>query len=176
MTPADRRLFVGLELPGGVKSALSGVRRPLQCAVSGRLYDESLYHVTLCFLGETPPRALPHLAALMDRVRFTPFALTLSEIGTFRGGAVIWAGIQEPCPELHRLQGELRDRLREGGFPVEEGRYTPHITLGRQVKVVGELPVLPPVRFVVDHMTLFESARPAGSLAYLPLHRSGEPT
>ncbi|NLG24679.1 MAG: RNA 2',3'-cyclic phosphodiesterase [Clostridiales bacterium] len=173
MTPGDARLFIGLELPGEVLAALAGVRRELQNAVSGRLVDPSLYHITLCFLGQTPRRALPHLAALIDRVAFEPLALRLSQIGAFRGGAVIWAGIEEPCPTLHRLQGALADRLREGGFPVERGRYIPHITLGRQVKVVGELPELPPAAFRVGRVTLFESGRPAGKLAYTPLYRSG---
>jgi len=165
------RLFVGLELSGGARALLDAARREFAKLACGSLYPPELYHITLCFLGETPRRAIPHLAATLDRIPFAPFELHVDELGSFRDKAILWAGVRR-CPELHRLQGAVRDQLEASGFPVEKGAYTPHITLGRKMRLPDELPELEPAAFPIDHITLFESTRKGGQLAYLPLHRS----
>ena len=167
----EARLFVGLELNDAARTALDAVRRELLKTASGSLSTPDLYHLTLCFLGETPRRAIAHLAATLDRVIFEPFELHFDELGSFREKAVLWAGVM-PSPELHRLQGSVRDQLEKNGFPVEKGIYTPHITLGRKMRLPDELPDVPSASFAVNTITLFESARQGGRLQYLPIHRS----
>ena len=170
MALSEARLFIGVALSEAARAALDNVRRALPRSAGGRLYHPSLYHITLCFLGDTPRRAIPHLRACMDRLAFEPFELTLGELGTFGNGAVLWAGLEPPCVELHRLQGALAAKLTENGFAFDKKKFTPHITLGRQMKLRGELPEPSPVAFTVNNIVLYESARKGGALTYDPIH------
>ena len=167
----NARLFLGLELSDEARRALSGVRRRLEEAgLRGRLYDEDLYHLTLCFLGGTPRADIARVTRVMEQTEGEPLSLTLAATGTFKGGAVLWAGVA-PNPALTGYQARLAKALRQSGFPVEEGTYRPHITLGRQVKPPIPAADVPPVSFIAPHVTLFESTRVDGRLVYLPLFR-----
>jgi 2'-5' RNA ligase len=171
MALGEARLFIGIALSDAARSALETVRRALLRTAGGKLCHPSLYHITLCFLGDTPRRAIPHLCALMDRLAFEPFDLTLGELGAFRNGAVLWAGLESPCVALHRLQGDLAAKLTENGFPIEKAGFTPHITLGRQMtKLPNDLPEPNPVAFTVKNMVLYESKREGGALQYDPIY------
>ena len=170
MALIEARLFIGIALSEAARAALDSVRRALPRSAGGRLYHPSLYHITLCFLGETPRRAIPHLCACMDRIAFEPFELTLGELGTFGNGAVLWAGLEQPCMELHRLQGALAAKLSENGFTFDKKAFKPHITMGRQMTLHGELPEPTPVTFTVKNMTLYESTRKGGALVYDPIY------
>lgn len=166
------RLFLGLELNDEARCTLDGVRRALQeSGVVGKFHAPSLYHLTLCFLGNTPVHSIPMLKQLMDGIPASPFSLTLSALGTFKGGTILWAGVKE-SPALMEYQARLASSLRQAGFPLEEGEYRPHITLGRQVKTAPAELAVPDVSFRVKCATLFESTRVDGSLAYIPLYRS----
>jgi len=172
MNADTARLFLGLELNDEARRALDGVRRDLQSAgMAGKFHPAPLYHLTLAFLGNTPVSLIPSLERIMNRVPAAPFDLTLSSLGTFRNGSILWAGVQE-CPALMEYQKALADTLRNAGFPLEENGYSPHITLARQVKTAAPAIEVPQITFPVRHATLFESTRVEGRLAYLPLYRS----
>ena len=172
MNADTARLFLGLELNDEARCTLDGVRRALdERNISGRFHAPSLYHLTLCFLGNTPVSTLPRLKRLMDGVPAAPFSLTLSSLGTFKNGTILWAGVK-PCPALMEYQGRLARALYDAGFPLEEGEYRPHITLARQIKSPVPDIAVPGVSFRVGHGTLFESTRADGALTYLPLYRS----
>jgi len=125
MTPDTARLFLGLELSGEARNALDSVRRELQSAGSiGKFHSASLYHLTLVFLGNTPVSLIPSIERIMNRVPAAPFDLTLSSLGTFKNGSILWAGVRE-CPALMEYQKSLADALRKAGFPLEETGYSP---------------------------------------------------
>jgi len=172
MAADTARLFFGLELTDDARSALSGVKEALEKQpLRAKLHAPSLYHLTLCFLGSIPRSQIPPLCALLDAIPSAPFTLTLSDMGTFKNGTILWAGVKNH-PLLFDYQAPLACTLREAGFPTEQGEYHPHITLARQVK--SEIPPIsvPPVCFDVRHATLFESTRIDGVLTYLPIYRS----
>lgn len=168
----DARLFVGLELSEAARAAMDAYRRKLASVVSGKLTPSSLYHLTLCFLGRTPREGIRELSGVFDRMDKQPFALALGKLGTFKKGSILWVGIEEPCLALYALQRSLSDALNASGFMVEPGAYVPHITLGRQIRRPDKLPDPPHAEFSVTHVTLFESTRMDGELAYVPLYRS----
>lgn len=172
MTALPVRLFLGLELNDDARCALDGVRRTLEeSGVIGKYHSSSMYHLTLCFLGNLPEESIPQIKQIMDSVPAAPFSLTLSALGTFKNGSVLWAGVEE-CEALRHYQRRLADALREAGFPLEPGEYTPHITLARQVKSPAPGLTIPPVSFSVPHAALFHSTRIGGVLTYLPIYRS----
>lgn len=172
MTPDTARLFLGLELNDEARRALDAARRELQSAGAiGKFHSASLYHLTLVFLGNTPVSLIPAIKRIMRYVPAAPFELTLSSLGTFKNGSILWAGVQD-CPALMDYQKQLADSLRNAGFPLEETGYSPHITLARQVKTAVPAIEVPCITFPVRHATLFESTRVEGRPAYLPIHRS----
>ena len=172
MTPDTARLFLGLELNDEARRALDDVRRRLQAAgVAGKFHDAGLYHLTLVFLGNLPLEAIVLIEQRMNSIPAAPFELSLSDLGTFKNGSILWAGVKE-SPALMDYRRRLAQALREAGFAFEEGEYRPHITLARQVKTAVPEIEIPAVAFPVRHATLFESTRMDGALAYLPMKRS----
>ncbi|MCS4516605.1 2'-5' RNA ligase family protein [Clostridium botulinum] len=60
--------------------------------------------------------------------------MVTSYIGSFkrRDKEIIWLGIEEnKC--LITLQRELRNLLINNGFQIEDRKYKPHITIGREI-------------------------------------------
>ena len=173
MTADTMRLFIGLELNDEARCALDGVCQALlEAGIPGKFHSPSLYHLTLCFLGNLPEDSLPALRGILDSLPVPPFSLTLSGLGSFKEGTILWAGV-ESCPELMDYQKRLTSALMTAGFALsEEEEYRPHITLARQVKsAVPEIPV-PAVSFPVACATLFHSTRIDDKLTYLPIYRS----
>ena len=77
--------------------------------------------------------------------------------------------------ELNALYESLQSALYDNGFSRERKRFTPHITLGRNVEhdelATLELKQLSPnASMTVMGITLFESRREEGKVAYYPLH------
>ncbi len=64
-----------------------------------------------------------------------PIRLVARGVGAFPSvsrAQVVWAGISgTELPRLVALQGDLSDRLRQAGVPVEDRRFRPHLTLAR---------------------------------------------
>lgn len=172
MNADSARLFLGLELDDESRRALSRVCDDMIAhRLRGKFYTPDRFHLTLCFLGNTPVSRIPELQSVMDSVPCAPFSLTLSDLGTFKNGSILWAGVKH-CDILHDYRARLADALRIAGFPVEEGEYHPHITLARQFKSPVPSMDVPPVSFPAVHATLFESTRINDVLTYLPLYRS----
>ena len=166
-----KRLFFGLPLNDDARAAVRAAAEEMRLE-KGKLTDADNYHITLAFLGQVDEEAVPELMRLADLAWRAPFELTLSgKIGAFKGGSVIWAGLMDSAP-LTEMQKRLSDILRENGFPLEEGVYTPHITMARSARAAQPYPPVGRVSFDTRAITLFESLREGGRLVYKPLGRS----
>lgn len=165
-----KRLFFGVELSGEARAAVRAAAEKMRLE-KGKLTDADNYHITLAFLGQTDESAVFELLRLGALCWRAPFTLALSGgIGAFKGGSVIWAGLDK-SDALFDTQARLRAILRENGFPLEEGVYTPHITMARSARAMTPYPSVERVSFGVRAMTLFESTREGGRLVYKPLGR-----
>ena len=172
MTADTALLFLGLELSDEARRTLDETRRTLESAgLIGKFHAPSLYHLTLVFLGNLPFEAVPAIEQIMHSVHAAPFDLTLSSLGTFKNGSILWAGVKE-SPALTDYQRRLAQALHDADFAFGEGEYRPHITLARQVKTDVPALEIPEVTFPARHATLFESTRVNGALTYLPIYRS----
>ena len=104
-------------------------------------------HITLKFLGNiTDTQKLDVESALKASTeKHKPFPLTFRGIGSFPPGSrrprVFWIGIDESEP-LKVLQKEIEDKLADVGFPKEDRKFHPHLTLGRVKKNINLEPVL----------------------------------
>ena len=99
--------------------------------------DENV-HLTLKFLGEVPEERLADVCRAVDDAAagVSSFELHLKGFGVFpspRRPSVVWAGI-DLDPTLGELCSRTEEALNKLGYPKENRRFHPHLTLGRARK------------------------------------------
>ncbi len=95
-------------------------------------------HLTLKFLGELTPDEVKKLFSGMDvaQQKFPDtFSLKSGQTGCFpscKRPRVLWVGVKgEEMDSLHVLQRMIDKSLQEQGFPVEDRKFSPHLTVAR---------------------------------------------
>jgi len=172
------RLFIAINLNDEIKDFLSEAIRELKKEASGGNFtSRDNLHLTLSFLGELNPEKVADVKAAMNRVKAEPFRLTFSGYGKFkrRGGDIHWAGV-ERSEALFSLQKQLAAELADAGFSLEEREYSPHLTLGREVRLSD--PAADPYRAMpaegrtmnVSRISLMKSERIGGKLVYYEIY------
>jgi 2'-5' RNA ligase len=133
----DWRLFLAVPMPEAVRErigALIGQLEPRGWPM--RWIEPGNAHLTLHFLGDTPPEqaAILRLALPGIVARHEAFDLRTAGLGVFpklKRPRVVWLGLWGPAHRLETIHDELGDVLDEMQFPIEEKPFSPHITLGR---------------------------------------------
>jgi len=131
------RTFIAIELPQAVTAALENVLKTFHAfKLNIRWVRPENIHLTLNFLGDTPPEAVgPIRRALSEAVRnFSPISLSAKGSGAFPGikkPRVIWVGISGEVPRLKMLQLTLAENLAALGFEKDKRPFKAHLTLGR---------------------------------------------
>jgi 2'-5' RNA ligase len=138
------RLFIALELPEAWKQALEASQRELQAAIAERFgggvrprwVRPDGIHLTLKFLGDTPPSRLDALTAALSQAVPRPpgFELNLGRVGSFeqrRSPRVILATIAVEGRALLDLYDSIETWLASAGWPRESRSFHPHLTLAR---------------------------------------------
>lgn len=123
------RLFVAIALPESVAYTLL----TLQSGVPGaRWSTREQLHLTLRFIGEVDERDADAIDDALAAVSASAFTLQLKGVGEFGGKTprALWASIESNAPLLH-LQRKIESIIQRLGFPPEERKYTPHVTLAR---------------------------------------------
>jgi 2'-5' RNA ligase len=137
----NRRLFVALEPPDGVRRRLAALAVELRRA-AGRAADDVRWvspenvHLTLQFLGAVPAERVPEVEAALREVagQARPLSLEVKGAGGFpnaRRPRVLWAGIAGETAALRQLVQDFGRRLAPLGFAPEERPFSAHLTLGR---------------------------------------------
>jgi len=124
------RLFIAIDLPERVKESLARMRVDIPGA---RWVPDAQLHLTLAFLGDQEPEAIPRLKAGLSAIRTPGFRLRFSTPGCFPGHVhpkVLWVGV-EPEAHLERLAAQVQRVLRSCAIAPEERPFFPHITLAR---------------------------------------------
>jgi 2'-5' RNA ligase len=68
---------------------------------------------------------------------------------------------------LKRLAERITSGLRYEGFDVEKRKFTPHITIGRQVKLYADAQIRAPMAsMIAERVSLMRSERIGGRLVY----------
>lgn len=169
------RLFIAINFSEVTRLALTTLRDDLQKQSKGGNFTlaENI-HLTLAFLGECNTKQTADAVTAIDATAtlFKPFTIEIERIGRFKrnGGDIWWAGIRENKPLLC-LQQDLTNRLIALGFSLETRKYSPHITLGRQVITSMKERTLTPIAETVTKIDLMQSMRVDGKLTYVPIHR-----
>lgn len=131
------RLFIAVDLSSEVTAHARKVTERLQATqAQARWVDAKQMHLTLSFLGDIDEMEMPAICKVLDAVgdECEPFDLEVGGVGAFPNAEnprTLWLGILRGGEELAQLHERLDVRLRELGYPGEERRYKPHLTIGR---------------------------------------------
>jgi len=130
MKKSNERLFVAIDLPVEVKSAMTYACVHLSRIRGVRAVHPESMHLTLLFLGETDPdKTIDALAS----VEFEKFNLTVGGTGYFyidRKPSIVWLGVKE-SQELSELHKKIYGALRDIKEYNQDHPFKPHLTLAR---------------------------------------------
>ncbi|BAL25066.1 RNA 2',3'-cyclic phosphodiesterase [Azoarcus sp. KH32C] len=164
------RVFFALWPDEATARSLFRLSAEAHAACKGRRMRRDTIHLTLAFIGDVAHERLPQLMAVGDRVVPAAFTLRLDRIAGWRHNRIVWAGTDSTPEPLTGLVEYLNAALAEAGFPVEQRKFAPHVTLLR--KAEGELPrgeIAPPIDWQVRSFSLMESVRSHEGAQYVPL-------
>lgn len=165
------RLFVAIQLSDEVRKSLIGTMHDLkQKGIKGNYAPAANLHVTLAFIGET--RQTDEIKKALDRVQFTPFKLTVREMGNF--GDRLWAGVKGN-QGLKGVVKDIRTQLDAAGIPYDNKEFVPHITLLR--KMSGTLPKGysgAKAEMMVKRISLMKSEEKNGKRVYKEIYYIGK--
>ncbi len=131
-----KRTFIAIDIPicRETKEIIQTFSNRLEINKIKWLKEDNL-HLTLKFLGDTDETLIESIGAkLMELAnQSASFSLTVKNTGIFKSMAnptIIWIGIEESEP-LSRLKSLIDTELIEFGYPTEQRKFTPHLTIGR---------------------------------------------
>lgn len=140
------RLFVAIPLEGLAAEPLRATRSEWERRLPGlRWVGAEQLHLTLRFLGESPPDRVGPLLERLERVErpATGAPLRLAGGGAFPQPArarVLWWGLAAEW--LEPLARQVEEAVRAAGWPAEERRFVGHLTVAR-VRGGGSLDAWP---------------------------------
>lgn len=190
--PTNLRLFIAIELPASVRKALAAVQDDLRSqlpAKAVRWTKQEGIHLTLKFLGDTPPDQVDAIAqglaaATAGFERFTLHAAGFGCFPNLRKPNVLWVGIPEVPKTLAGLHRAIDLQMARLDYERESRTFAPHLTLGRidrrvsaadrraLIEVLAKTEVGHLGTVAVEEVVLFQSdLKPTGAV-YTPLARA----
>jgi RNA 2',3'-cyclic 3'-phosphodiesterase len=135
--PKTFRTFICVEIPASLRKNIASLQDDLRAVGSQVSWTKAdNIHLTLKFLGDVAEPDLPKIcrASELAATGIEPFALTVAGTGCFpsaKNPRVLWVGFQVLPEPLTKLQSRLEEFLDRVGFPRENQRFRPHLTIGR---------------------------------------------
>ena len=164
------RLFIAINFDDATKEKLLSLQKKLRdAAASGNFSRPENLHLTILFLGEVTGD-ISGIKKVIDSDFTEPFDLQFDRTGDFRGD-IYWVGTKKE-PLLIELEKNIRMDISSAGLPFDEkSRYTPHITLARQVELQHEPQYgFQPFSMPVRRLSLMKSERINGVLTYTEIY------
>ncbi|CAG7650444.1 RNA 2',3'-cyclic phosphodiesterase [Paenibacillus solanacearum] len=170
-TPNAVRLFIAVPLPQPVKDALEQHMEKLKTAFAFQKWvHPGDLHITLQFLGETPPQKAEQVQAELARVASAhpPMGLSIQGVGSFGKPAapsILWMGIHGELPLLASLQADVEAAMEPLGFAKEARAFRPHLTVARRYNgteafdkaALATAPAFPSTPWTAEHVVLYQS-------------------
>ena len=132
------RTFVAVAIPAVQRGRLARLQTLIAPELpNARWVLTDQFHLTLAFLGDVPDVDLNGLCRAVAEavVRRPAFALTLQGLGAFPDPTrprVAWVGLVGPALDaLENLRADVVVAVTSAGYPPDDDRFTPHVTLGR---------------------------------------------
>lgn len=139
------RTFVALEIDSAVRRhTRHHIQQLAALGADIRWVDPDQIHLTLKFLGDVDDTELADVCQLVSGVAETagPIQAECRGLGAFPNidrPRTIWMGLRDASQQLELLQTRLEERFEQLGFPAEDRKFVPHLTLGRVRRASREL-------------------------------------
>lgn len=134
------RTFIALQvLPDReFLSLISGLKHSLE-SERIRWVNPGSYHITLQFLGETTEQEAEAVKSVLDECAgiHAAFSFRLAGLGVFRSFSyprVLWIGVKD-SQSLYGLQKSIFTSLKHKIPLKAEGKFSPHLSLGRMKSI-----------------------------------------
>jgi 2'-5' RNA ligase len=174
------RVFFALELSDEMKEYIYKKSKLIKKhAKKGRFTDQDNYHLTLKFIGNVEVDELTDLTAAMTSAasKIPSFTINLSTMDYFQKGRskILYFDVQNNFDQLNVLFQTLEKALAKKGYGKDQRAFTPHITIGRKVRLtksideLNQLLALDDRAIPVEKISLMESTRINDRLRYIPL-------
>lgn len=132
------RFFIALEVPEENRKELIDIQQKIKQIIPQiRLTDPGKLHLTIAFIGEKEELEFrPKLTeimtrAVMDIPCFKIQPGLIDGFPTIHRPNVIWIGVNGDVDILQVIRERIKDGLEDLNLPVDERRFTPHISLGK---------------------------------------------
>jgi 2'-5' RNA ligase len=179
------RLFIALELPPAVQTALESPLQTLQSIPGSkavRWTPLKNIHLTLKFLGDTPESQVEAIQAAVAAAgkNISALDMTIQGVGMFpnpKRPRIVWLGLEDHSKQLKTLQRNVEQHVEPLGFAPEKRSFSPHLTVGRVRKnadwnavtslgqSVKELDIGVAIEWTCDTVSLVKSElRPSGAV------------
>ena len=138
------RTFVAIDLNNQIKIHIQQIIDRLDTRDGSiKWISRQSMHITLKFLGEVSESQISDVKKVLDKAvsKHPPILLQFRGAGTFphnsKNPRVLWIGLDKN-ETLETLHQNIEEGMAGLGFPKENRRFHPHLTLGR-VKKKGQL-------------------------------------
>lgn len=172
MKTSQSRLFAAVPIHHRVRHIIDNWHKPFKTVFAFQkwVHPED-YHITLKFLGDTDisiaDQIRHNLKGVAENTEHFPLAIDkLGVFGPVRAPQILWAGISGDLHALIDLQKNTETALTALGFPSEDRKYRPHLTLARRYQGntfdtsaldAAILPKEADLTWLVDEIVLYES-------------------
>ena len=156
------RLFVAVLLSDEMKKTITGTMHGMKkTGIKGSYAPIQNLHLTLAFIGET--RESEKIKEALKTVKYKPFRLSLSEMGTF--GDLLWIGMKGK-QGLTGVVRDVRSALDDAGISYDGQKFVPHITVVRKMSGKWQSVQAPKGDMMVKKISLLKSEQKDGKQVY----------
>ncbi len=131
------RFFIALEIPPENTQDIFQVQKQIKDIIPSLkvTYPEKL-HLTIAFIGDQDDEMKDKLIEVITEAAHDihPFEVSPGYIDAFPNihhPQVLWMGVSGEVTNLIILRERIKDGLKALNLPVDERRFTPHITIGK---------------------------------------------
>ena len=134
------RFFIALEIPSENRLQFHSIQQKLRKIIpQSKITDFAKIHLTLAFLGEQPEELKDKLVEIItSAVADIPiFEVTPAYIDGFPNlhhPNILWVGVKGDRDKVLLIRERVKDGLENLHLPVDERRFTPHITIAKANK------------------------------------------
>jgi len=172
------RIFIALLFNDEIKDAVYDYLAEVEeTSVSGNFSSLDNLHLTILYLGETSLAMLEKIKLKLSEINFRNFQYETNNLGYFQKSQnrkIVYLGVNKSY-NLESLYNLIVIKLKEIGLNFPTEKYTPHITLARQVSLINDndLETIRTTSHTIEanHISIMESTRINGELTYLEVHK-----
>lgn len=153
----EMRVFFALWPSSRIQQQLHTLAKQLRSQCQGRVMRAETLHMTLQFIGNIRRPELPKLLAAASKVSAQPFSIQLAKTAYWKHNHIAYATLNSHAPELDALVLALTTQLAAEGVIYTDSKFSPHVTLLRNVEHTLPTQDFAAIEWLVDSFVLVES-------------------